>query len=188
MPTIPAHKAEIIFIYINMWAGYSYKLKLFGYGLHRARAQRFFVEDSEYIKQHSSDVLKAFFGGYITHYCLDYIMHPPIKALAPSAMKDHNRLEYAIDSMYARQNGIDAIEFDRADFVHQTTIHSDEISKFFDVMKEKLYYGFSLKPDSYHTTYRYFEKFNRKLYKPSKSQLRWMCFQNRFTILDLLTM
>ena len=175
-----------LYKYYSAWAGHTYKL--FGYALHRARPQRFFVEGAQYVKEQSSDVLKAFFLGYITHYCFDYIMHPPINAEAPDAMKGHNTLEYAIDTMYARANGIDAIEFDRADFVHRTTVPSDEISRFFDAMKEKLYYGFQLKPDSYHTTYGYFEKYNRKMYKPSKKQLRWMRIQNVFTMLDLFTM
>ena len=175
-----------LYKYFSMWAGQSYKM--FGYALHRARPQRFFVEGAQYVKEHSSDVLKAFFLGYITHYCFDYILHPPINAIAPDAMKEHNTLEYAIDSMYAWENKIDAIEFNRAEFVHQTTVQSDEINKFFDEMKEKLYYGFQLKPDSYHTTYRYFEKYNRKMYKPSRKQLRWIRFQNVFTLLDLFTM
>lgn len=175
-----------LYKYYSALAGYSYKL--FGYGLHRARTQRFFVEGSQYVKEQSSDLLKAFFLGYITHYCFDYIMHPLIIFTAPKAMKSHNTLEYAMDSMYARQNGIDAIEFDRAAFVHQTTVQSDEISLFFDFMKEKLYYGFHLKPDSYHTTYRYFEKYNRKMYKPDRKQLLWIRIKNIFTRLDLFTM
>ena len=174
-----------LYKYYSMWAGYSYKL--FGYGLHRARTQRFFVEGAQYIKNNPSDILKAFFLGYITHYCFDYILHPKIKAAAPNAMREHNTLEYAIDSMYARQNGIDAMEFDRADFVRKTTVPTDEISRFFDVMKEKLFYGFRLKPDSYHTAYGYFEKYHRMMHKPSKKRLRWMRLQNRFTILDLFT-
>jgi len=172
-----------LYKYYSMWAGHSYKL--FGYGLHRARTQRFFVEGAQHIKEHPSDVLKAFFLGYITHYCFDYIMHPPIRAAAPGAMKSHNILEYAIDTMYARQNGIDAVDFNRADFVRRTTVQSDEISRFFDVMKEKLFYGFRLKPDAYHTTYGYFEKYHRMMYKPDKKRLRRIRLQNRFTILDL---
>jgi hypothetical protein len=175
-----------LYKYYSMWAGHTYKM--FGYGLHRARPQRFFVEGAEYVKEHPSDILKAFFMGYITHYCFDYILHPPINAIAPDAMREHNTLEYAIDTMYARDNGIDAVEFDRADFVRRTTVETNEISEFFDAMKEKLYYGFRLKPDSYHTTYRYFEKYNRKMYKPGKKQLGWMRLQNRFTMLDLFTM
>ncbi len=174
-----------LYKYYSMWAGSSYKL--FGYGLHRARTQRFFVEGAQYIKKNPSDVLKAFFLGYVTHYCFDYTMHPLIRSTAPGAMKNHNTLEYAIDSMYARQNGIDAVEFDRADFIKKTTVPSDEISTFFDVMKKKLFYGFRLKPDSYHTAYRYFEKYHRIMYKPDKKRLRRMRLQNRFTILNLFS-
>lgn len=175
-----------LYKYYAIFRGHTYKL--FGFGLHRARTQRFFVEGAEYIKEHPSDVLKAFFLGYITHYCFDYIMHPPINIVAPNTMKEHNTLEYAIDTVYARQNGINAIEFDRADFVRRTTVHTNEISNFFDFIKKRLYYGFRLEPDAYHTAYKYFEKYNRKMYKPDKKQMRWIRLQNKFTVLDLLTM
>ncbi len=175
-----------LYKYYSMWAGHTYKM--FGYALHRARPQRFFTEGAQYIKEHPSDLLKAFFYGYITHYCFDYLMHPHINAISPDTMSNHNTLEYAIDTMYARQRGIDALEFDRAKFVAETTVDSDEISKFFDTMKKKLYYGFRLKPHSYHTTYKYFEKYNRKMYKPDEEQLKWMKLQNKFTMLDLFTM
>jgi len=174
-----------LYKYYSMWAGYSYKL--FGYGLHRARTQRFFTEGAQYIKENPSDVLKAFFLGYITHYCFDYFLHPLIRSAAPNAMKSHNTLEYAIDSMYARQNGIDAMDFDRADFIRQTTVQSDEISTFFDYIKNNLFYGFHLKPDAYHTAYRYFEKYHRMMHKPDKKRLQWMRLQNRFTILELFS-
>lgn len=175
-----------LYKYYAILSGHTYKL--FGYGLHRARTQRFFVEGAQYVKEHPSDLLKAFFLGYITHYCFDYIMHPPINAIAPNTMKEHNTLEYGIDTMYAHEKGIDAIEFDRADFVRKTTINTNEIRDFFNFIKDRLYYGFRLEKDAYHTAYQYFEKYNRKMYKPDKKQMRWIRLQNRFTVLNLLTM
>ncbi len=175
-----------LYKYYAVLRGHTFKL--FGYGLHRARTQRFFVEGAEYVKQHPSGLLKAFFLGYVTHYCFDYIMHPPINALAPNTMKEHNTLEYAIDTLYARKNGIDAMEFDRAAFVRQTTVHTNEISDFFNFVKDRLYYGFRLKKNAYHIAYKYFEKYNSKMYKPSEKQMRWIRLQNRFTVLNLLTM
>ncbi|HBU11420.1 MAG TPA: hypothetical protein DEB31_01405, partial [Clostridiales bacterium] len=175
-----------LYKYYSMWAGSSYKM--FGYALHRARPRRFFTEGASYIREKGSDSLKAFFYGYITHYCFDYLMHPAINAICPNAMKEHNTLEYGIDTMYAHARGIDAVEFDRAQFVRGTHVPGDEISAFFDVMMKKLYYGFRLKPNSYHTTYGYFEKYNRKMYKPDEKQRRWMKLQNKFTMLDLFTM
>lgn len=175
-----------LYKYYSALAGHSFKL--FGYGLHRARTQRFFTEGAQYVKERGSDLLKAFFLGYITHYCFDYMLHPLIRAEEPDAMKGHNTLEHAIDSVYAHKNGIDAAEFDRAGFVRQTTVQTNEINRFFDSMKNKLYYGFRLQPDAYHTTYRYFEKYNRIMYKPDKKQLLRMRIQNIFTFLDLFSM
>ncbi len=178
-----------LYKYYSALKGPTYKM--FGYALHRARPQRFFVEAAEYIKASGSETLKAFFYGYITHYYLDMLMHPAINAICPDPMHNHNTLEYAIDSMYARQYGVDAMEFNRAEHVRKTHVRGnrgDEISHFFEAMHQSLYYGFKLKKNSYHTTYSYFEKYNRKMHKPSKRQLRWMKLQNKFTLLDLFTM
>lgn len=178
-----------LFHYWSALKGSSYKM--FGYALHRARPQRFFIESAQYIKDHPTDNLKAFFYGYITHYCLDYIVHPHINAIGPNPMTNHNTLEYALDAMYARAHGIDALEFDRAAFVEQTTLQGDEaeeISEFFMDTHRRLYYGFRLKPHAYQTTYDYFAKYNRKMFQPSDKQLKWMKLQNHFTRLDLFTM
>lgn len=175
-----------LYHYYSMWVGHTYKM--FGYALHRARPQRFFTEGAQYIKEKNSDVLKSFFYGYITHYCFDYLLHPAINAICPDTMKNHNTLEYAIDTMYAREHGIDAIEFDRSEFVRNTLVETDELNEFFSAIMDKLYYGFKLKPGAYHTCYRYFEKYNQKMYKPSEKELRWIKLQNKFTMLDLFTM
>ncbi len=175
-----------LYKYYSMWLGHTYKM--FGYALHRARLQRFFTESAQYIKNSGSDTLASFFYGYITHYYLDMLLHPAINAVAPDAMGNHNTLEYAIDTVYARENGIDAMEFDRAAFVHETTVKDGSISRFFEHIKKELYYGFRLKPHAYETCYAYFESYNRKMYKPDEKQLKWMKFQNKFTMLDLFTM
>ena len=175
-----------LYKYYSMWLGHTYKM--FGYALHRARPQRFFVEGAEYIKKKKSDTLVAFFYGYITHYYLDMLMHPAINAICPNAMTNHNTLEYAIDTVYAHQNGIDAVEFDRAQHVKNTFVPGNELSEFFEEMHRRLYYGFKLKPHAYQTCYAYFEKYNRKMYKPDEKQLKWMRLQNKFTMLDLFTM
>lgn len=169
----------------SMWAGYTYKM--FGYALHRARPQRFFCEGADYIKQHPSDLIKAFFFGYITHYAFDMYMHPYINK-GTNPMTTHNTLECAIDVMYAHKRGIDALEFNKGDFVAKTLVKTNEINEFYDAMKAKLYEGFTLKPNSYHTTYRYLEKFERLLYKPSKKRIAWMRFRNLFMILNRLTL
>ncbi len=178
-----------LYKYYSMWAGHTYKM--FGYALHRARPQRFFVEAAEYVKKSGSLTLEAFFYGYITHYFLDMYLHPAINAICPDAMKEHNTLEYAIDTVYAREHGIDAMEFDRSAQVRDTRVRGErgeEISRFFSHIHKQLYYGFKLKPHSYETTYGYFEQYNRKMYKPSEKQLKWMRLQNHFTMLDLFTM
>jgi hypothetical protein len=178
-----------LYHYWSALKGASYKM--FGYALHRARPHRFFIEGAQYVKDRPSKLMKAFFLGYITHYCLDYIVHPHINEVGPNPMTDHNTVEYALDAMYARKNGIDALEFDRAAFVEQSTVKgkgAEQISEFFNNTHRRLYCGFRLRPNSYQTTFGYFAKYNRKMFKPSEKQLRWMKLQNKFTRLDLFTM
>jgi hypothetical protein len=176
-----------LYKYYSMWAGHTYKM--FGYALHRARPQRFFAEGAQYVKNHPDDMLiRSFFYGYITHYCLDYILHPQINAICPNAMNNHNTLEYGIDTVYAHEKGFEAMEFDRAKFVEETFVESDELNRFFDDCHKRLYYGFRLKPGSYHTTYRYFAEYNRKMFMPDEKQMKRIRLQNKFTMLDLLTM
>lgn len=174
-----------LYKYYSMWAGKSYKM--FGYALHRARPQRFFCEGAEYIKKRPSDLLKAFFYGYITHYYLDLYLHPHINK-GTNAMTTHNILESAIDVMYADKYGLDALAFNKGEYVKNTYVDTNEFSAFFEVMKKKLYYGFTLKKNSYQTTYRYFEKLERLLYRPDKKTMRYLKFRNKFMILDILTL
>ncbi len=172
--------------YYSMWAGRTYKM--FGYALHRARVQRFFAEGAAYIKERQSDVLKAFFYGYITHYCLDLYLHPLIIKLGPKAMSSHNTVECAIDCMYARENGIDPWRFDKAGFIRQTLVPTNEIDQFFSMIMQKLYYGFRLKPNAYHTAYAYFETFHRMLQEPGEKKIRAMKFHDHFTVLKTATL
>ncbi len=172
--------------FYSMWAGASYKM--FGYALHRARVPRFFAEGADYIKNNYSDNLLSFFYGYITHYYLDMYLHPLIMKLGPESMSTHNIVEFAIDSMYAYKNGIDPMTFNKGDFIRDTLVETDEIDRFFDAMMKKLYYGFTLKPNSYQTTYKYFEKFHRMLQRTDRWGVAKNTVRDTFTLLKTRTL
>lgn len=172
--------------YYSMWAGYRYKM--FGWALHRTRLRRYFVEGSEWLKEHPTDVAKAFFLGYITHYALDMYVHPLVIRFGPRSMTSHNVVEGALDCMYALKNGVDPWTFDRAQFIHDTYVETDEIDAFFQAMMDQLYVGFTLPPAPYHTTYAYFEKFHRMLQSRSLKSRVWMRIRDVFTILKTRTL
>lgn len=172
--------------YYSMWAGYRYKM--FGWALHRTRPQRFFVEGSQWLREHSSDIARAFFLGYITHYALDMYVHPLVMRLGPRTMTSHNRVEGALDCIYALKNGVDPWQFDRAQFIQDTYVETDEIDEFFQTMMDKLYVGFTLPPAPYHTTYAYFEKFHRMLQRDDWKSRVWMHIRDVFTILQTRTL
>ncbi|MGI6152373.1 MAG: zinc dependent phospholipase C family protein [Christensenellaceae bacterium] len=175
-----------LYRYYSMWAGRTYKM--YGYALHRARPQRFFCEGAEYIKQHPSDTLLAFFYGYITHYCLDYYLHPHINK-GTNAMTTHNTLESAIDVMYAKKNGIDALSVDKGALAQKAFVKdSDVISTFFDWAMNTLFYGFTLKPNSYATVFPYFIWLMGHVSKPDEKRLRAIKRRDRTTILQLKTL
>lgn len=172
--------------YYSMWAGHRYKM--FGWALHRTRPQRFFVEGSQWLKEHPTDVARAYFLGYITHYALDMYVHPLIMALGPQSMTSHNRVEGALDCMYAVKHGTDPWKFDRAQFIHDTFVESGEIDEFLQAMMDQLYVGFTLPPEPYRTTYAYFEKFHRMLQSRDLRSRIWMRVRDVFTILKTHTL
>lgn len=172
--------------YYSMWAGHRYKM--YGWALHRTRLQRFFAEGADWIREHPSDIIKAFFLGYITHYALDMYLHPLVQQFGPQAMTSHNIVEGALDCMYSLQNGVDPWEFDRAQFIHDTYVETDEIDEFFQAMMDQIYVGFTLPPAPYHTTYSYFEKFHRMLQGTDWKSRAWMRVRDVFTILKTRTL
>lgn len=169
--------------YYSMWIGHTYKM--FGYALHRLRTKRFFTEGAEYINANGSNVLKGFFYGYITHYCLDYLLHPLIIKTAPNMLSSHNVLEYAIDTVYAHSKGIDAVTYDRTALLEATLVPGDEIDDFFKAMFGKLYYGFKLGPHPYTTAYKYYAEFCKRMYMPDIKRMFLISLQNLVTMLDL---
>lgn len=172
--------------YYSMWAGHRYKM--FGWALHRARVKRFFLDGAQWIKTHPNDIVKAYFLGYVTHYALDMYVHPLVIRLGPQAMTSHNVVECAVDCMYAVRNGVDPWKFDKAQFIHDTYVPSDEIDIFLAAMMDKLYYGFTLPPAPYHTTYAYFEKFHRMLQQDDQKHQISRRFKDLFTILKTRTL
>lgn len=176
----------MLYKYYSAFIGHTYKL--LGYALHRVRPKRFFLESAQYIKNKNSDLLKSFFFGYITHYCVDFIVHPTICEFGPHPMSSHNIVEYGLDTVYARQKSIDSIRFDRAAFVENTFVEGDEINEFFNDTHRRLYYGFNIDPKNYTTAYKYYAHFNKIMYMPDKKQLAKIKLHNLITILNLPTM
>lgn len=176
----------MLYKYYSAFIGHTYKL--LGYALHRVRPKRFFLESAQYIKNKNSDLLKSFFYGYITHYCVDFIVHPTICKFGPNPMNSHNIVEYGLDTVYAHNNSVDAVTFDRAAFVEKTFVEGDEINEFFNDTHRRLYYGFNIDPKNYTTAYKYFAHFNRIMYMPNKAQLLKIKLHNMVTILNLPSM
>lgn len=167
--------------YFSAWAGYRYKL--FGWALHRARVQRFFEVGGRYAKEENpSDIIRAFLLGYITHYALDMHVHPLVRKLGPGAMTSHNIVEGALDCMYGKKYGIDVWHFDKAQFVHDTHVPTDEIDVFFMTMMDRIYYGFTLPPSPYHTTYTYYEHMHRMLQATDRRSVLRRDLMDMFTL------
>lgn len=167
--------------YYSMWAGYRYKL--YGWALHRARITRFFSEAAQYTKNEDpSDITKAFLLGYITHYALDMHVHPLISKLGPGPITSHNVVEGGLDCMYSLKHDLNPWTYDRAQFVHDTHVPTDEIDTFFSTMMERVYTGFELPPAPYHTTYGYFETMHRTLQAMDRPSVMRRDLRDMFTI------
>lgn len=167
--------------YYSMWAGYRYKL--YGWALHRARIQKFFTTAAQYTKDEDpSDITKAFLLGYITHYALDMHVHPLIQKLGPGPLTSHNVVECGLDCMYSLEHNVDPWTFDRAQLVHETLVPTNEIDTFFAAMMDRVFTGFVLPPEPYHTTYSYFEYMHRMLQAKDRASVMRRDLADMFTI------
>lgn len=162
------------------------KQKMLGWALHYTRPQRFFCEGAEYVRKNGSDTLKSYFFGYITHYCLDMLLHPWInKETKP--MSTHNTLECALDILYAQKNGVDAYAFDKRKFAHDTIVETGEIDKFYRDMSY-LFSGLKVIEKPYTTAARYYEYYNGLVSQPTKKDLRTLRLMNVVSQVRLKTM
>ncbi|MEG2542764.1 MAG: zinc dependent phospholipase C family protein [Christensenellaceae bacterium] len=174
-----------LYKYYSVWVGT--RMKLFGWALHYARTQKFFCECAKYIKQNENDKMLAYLYGYITHYCLDKLLHPYVNADSHS-IKTHNYIEYDLDVMVANRAGIDAKNYDKEKFVLDSLVTTGEIDTLLKAVAKKVYPRFKLSKTPYQTAYRYHAKFNKKLINPTKGQIAWIKFRGMFMALDLISM
>lgn len=162
------------------------KQKMLGWALHYTRPQRFFCEGAQSIKKNGSDTLKSYFFGYITHYCLDMILHPWINR-ETKPMSTHNTLECALDILYAKQSGTDAYAFDKRKFAHDIFVDTGEIDKFFKDMSY-LFPGLKVDDAPYTKASKYYEYYNGLVSQPTKKSLRKLKLLNVISQLKLKTM
>ncbi len=162
------------------------KSKMLGWALHYTRPQRFFCESAEYIKKQGSDTLKAYFYGYITHYCLDMLLHPHINR-ETKPMSTHNTLECALDILYAKKNGIDAYAFDKKQFAQDIWVKTDEIDRFYKQMSY-LFPGLKVEEKPYQKASEYYVYYNSLVSQPDKKALRTLKLMNVISQLKLKTM
>ncbi len=162
------------------------KQKMLGWALHYTRPQRFFCESAEYIKRQGSDVLKSYFFGYITHYCLDMLLHPWInKQTKP--MSTHNTLECALDILYAKKDGVDAYAFDKQRFARDIFVDTGEIDAFYKHISY-LFPGLKVDDAPYTKASKYYEYYNGLVSQPTKKDLRRLWLYNIVSQLKMKTM
>lgn len=162
------------------------KQKMLGWALHYTRPQRFFCEGAEYVKRQGSDVLKSYFFGYITHYCLDMLLHPWInKETKP--MSSHNTLECALDILYAKKDGVDAYAFDKQQFARDIFVDTGEIDAFYKHMSY-LFPGLKVDDAPYTKASEYYAYYNGLVSQPTKKDLCKLWFYNIVSQLKMKTM
>ncbi len=178
---------DYFYLYHYYFFMIKYLYKMYGWALHYTRPTQFFMEAARYVKEQDSDVLRAFLYGYVTHYCLDYLIHPHInKGTKP--MSTHNTLECAIDVMYAQSRGVDAMTLDRGQFVRDSFVETGEIDAFFEHMKH-LYDGIIRTPNyAYRDAYRYYAGFQDSICLMDEKKLKHLKRVNLISQLDMMTM
>lgn len=162
------------------------KLKMLGWALHYTRPQRFFCEGADYVKKNGSDILKSYFYGYITHYCLDMFLHPHVNA-ETKPMSTHNTLECALDILYAQKNGVDAYTFDKEQFARDIIVPGEEIDTFYKKMSY-LFPGLKVDEHPYTKASNYYVYYNSLVSQPGQAELWKLRLLNIISQVRLKTM
>ena len=179
------------FAFFRKWyfLGFHVKTKIYGGWLaHRARVGVYMKTALEYVKEHFTPSLCAYFFGYINHYCMDRYMHYEVNAETKS-ISYHTYIEQAVDVMYARERfGIDALTFDRGidlDKIAKGSTNA-EINAFHEYMAAAIYDGYKLTPNSYGDSMQYWAKFMHYIDEADDKKMRFIKLRNLIVQFDIV--
>jgi|GEM_PF-2519971 len=163
----------------------SYKTKIYGWLVHRARPAEYLVRACEYVKNHYTEKLMAYFCGYLNHYCLDKYIHAHVYRDSAN-LSAHTYLEQALDVMYANiYFHFDAREVNRKEELLHLITDADEINAFHEYMASAVYEGYKLPPRAMERSYKWWSNAMRSIYKPSRLERFLLRIFNVFLSFDI---
>jgi hypothetical protein len=163
----------------------SYKTKIYGWLQHRARPSQYLVCAAEYLKEHYSDRLMAYFCGFLSHYCLDKYVHAHVYRDTKN-ISTHTYLEQALDVMYASQYfHMDARNVNRKKELLHLITDEEEINAFHEHMAARIYDGYRLPPNALRRCYTWWSRAMRSTYRPSRAKRFWLRVVNVFLSFDI---
>ncbi len=164
----------------------SYKIKIYGWLVHRARPSEYLVKASRYVKKHYSEKLMAYYFGYLNHYCLDKYIHPHVYADSHN-LSTHTYLEQALDVMYAdKYFHLDATKIKRKDELLSLIVDKDELDAFHRHMAAAVYSGYRLPKGAYASSYKWWARVAHFTDQPSKWRRFWLNIFNFFLAFDII--
>lgn len=176
------------FVYFNHYyfLPMSYKTKIYGWLVHRARPSEYLIKASQYVQAHYSDKLMAYFFGYLNHYCLDKYVHPHVYGETRS-LSAHTYLEQALDVMYAdKYFHIDATQIKREDELLSLISDTEELYAFHKHMAAAVYSGYRLPKGAYDKSYKWWARVAHFTDQPSKWRRFWLKIYNVILAFDIL--
>lgn len=163
----------------------SYKTKIYGWLVHRARPAEYLVRASEYVKSRYTESLAAYFFGFLHHYCLDKYLHAHVYKDSDS-LSSHTYLEQALDVMYADEYfHMDARNVNRTPELMRLITDADEINAFHEYMAAAVYDGYKLPPHALERSYKWWACAMKPTYKPSKLTRFFLRIYNVFLSFDI---
>jgi hypothetical protein len=164
----------------------SYKIKIYGWLVHRARPSEYLIKASKYVKTHYSEKLMAYYFGYLNHYCLDKYVHPHVYRDSHN-LSSHTYLEQALDVMYADKFfNIDATKIKREEDLLSLISDVDELYAFHKHMAAAVYSGYGLPKGAYDKSYRWWAHMAKLTDQPSKWRKFWLKIYNVFLAFDIV--
>ena len=161
------------------------KTKIYGWLVHRARPSEYLVRAAQYLKDHFSPALAAYFFGFLNHYCLDKYLHAHVYRDSKN-LSAHTYLEQALDVMYADEYfHLDAREVNRTKELLSLITSADKINAFHKHMAAAVYDGYRLPPHALERSYKWWACAMRATYKPSRLKRFFVRIFNVFLSFDL---
>lgn len=115
------------------------KINRLGSAMHKQRADIFFYQALEVLKETNSKAQFAYLCGFICHYILDSNCHPYINTIIKETGVTHFEIETELDRYFMVKDNLDPLRTKLTDHIKVNEDTVNNIAPFFKATKKELY-------------------------------------------------